>query len=109
MSDPARAKALYESVLGLTPVPRPPLPYPGEWYDLSNGQQLHLMDLSNPDAGVVRPEHGGRDRHIALGIADVGALRSGSSRPASATRPASRDARRCSASDANALEFVELS
>ncbi len=46
---------------------RPDLPYPGEWYELGGGQQLHLMKLPNPDAGSVRPEHGGRDHHLALG------------------------------------------
>ena len=67
VSDLARAKTFYESVLGLTLYPnRPDLPYPGAWYDLGCGQQLHLMQLPNPDAGSVRPEHGGRDRHIAL-------------------------------------------
>jgi drug/metabolite transporter (DMT)-like permease len=35
VSDLARAKAFYESVLGLALYPdRPELPYPGEWYDL---------------------------------------------------------------------------
>ncbi|HEX7972175.1 MAG TPA: VOC family protein, partial [Thiobacillus sp.] len=77
VSDLARAKSFYESVLGLKPYPdRPDLPYPGEWYDLGGGQQLHLMQLPNPDAGSIRPEHGGRDRHIALAVRDMAALKS---------------------------------
>jgi glyoxylase I family protein len=77
VSDLARAKAFYESVLGLTPYPnRPDLPYPGEWYDLGGGQQLHLMQLPNPDVDSVRPEHGGRDRHIALAVRNMAALKS---------------------------------
>lgn len=45
-------------MLGLTSRPCPELPYPGAWYDLGGGQRLHLMCLSNPDTGIVRPEHG---------------------------------------------------
>ena len=57
VSDLGRAKVFYESVLGLKVYPnRPDLPYPGEWYDLGGGQQLHLMQLPNPDAASVRPE-----------------------------------------------------
>ena len=86
VADLARAKTFYESVLGLAPCARPDLLYPGEWYDLGGGQQLHLMCLPDPDAGASRPEHGGRDRHIALG----------------------RAALFCRDPDANALEFVEV-
>jgi catechol-2,3-dioxygenase len=45
------ARTFYESVLGLTPLPdRPALLYSGEWYALNGHQQLHLMQLPNPDA-----------------------------------------------------------
>ncbi|MDO9385338.1 MAG: VOC family protein, partial [Thiobacillus sp.] len=72
-----RARVFYESVLGLKVCPnRPDLPYPGEWYELGGGQQLHLMQLPNPDAASVRPEHGGRDHHIALGVRNMAELKS---------------------------------
>ena len=111
VSDLARAKAFYESVLGLTPYPhRPDLPYPGEWYALGGGQQLHLMQLPNPDASSVRPQHGGRDRHIALGVKDMAALKNrleaaGMSYTASKS---GRAALFCRDPDANTLEFVEV-
>jgi len=77
VSDLARARSFYEIVLGLPRYPnRPDLPYPGEWYDLGGGQQLHLMQLPNPDAGSIRPEHGGRDRHLALAVTNMDALKS---------------------------------
>ena len=77
VADLARARDFYESVLGLRPYPhRPDLPYPGAWYELGGGQQLHLMQLPNPDAGIARPAHGGRDRHIALSVKDMAALKS---------------------------------
>jgi catechol 2,3-dioxygenase-like lactoylglutathione lyase family enzyme len=112
VSDLARAKAFYESVLGLTPYPnRPQLPYPGEWYDLGGGQQLHLMCLPNPDAASVRPEHGGRDRHIALGVRNIAALKSRLD-AAGVSYTASKSGRAalfCRDPDANTLEFVEVS
>lgn len=111
VSDLARAKAFYESVLGLTLYPdRPDLPYPGEWYDLGGGQQLHLMQLPNPDAGSNRPEHGGRDHHIALAVTNMAALKSrleaaGVSYTVSTS---GRAALFCRDPDANTLEFVEI-
>ena len=112
VSDLARAKAFYESVLGLTPYPhRPDLPYPGEWYDLGAGQQLHLMQLPDPDVGSVRPEHGGRDRHIALAVANMTALKSRLD-AAGVRYTASKSGRAalfCRDPDANTLEFVEVS
>lgn len=111
VSDLARAKAFYESVLGLAPYPnRPDLPYPGEWYDLGGGgQQLHLMQLANPDAASIRPEHGGRDRHIALAVRDMAALKSRLD-AAGVKYTASKSGRAalfCRDPDANTLEFVE--
>jgi catechol 2,3-dioxygenase-like lactoylglutathione lyase family enzyme len=102
----------YESVLGLTPYPhRPDLPYPGEWYDLGGGQQLHLMQLPNPDAGSVRPEHGGRDRHIALGVKDMAALRArlDAARVSFTASQSGRSALFCRDPDMNTLEFVAVS
>jgi len=111
VSDLARAKAFYESVLGLTLYPnRPELPYPGEWYDLGGGQQLHLMQLANPDAGSVRPEHGGRDRHIALAVANMDALKSRLDEVGVkyTVSKSGRAALFCRDQDANTLEFVEV-
>jgi glyoxylase I family protein len=112
VSDLARAKNFYESVLGLTLYPnRPDLPYPGEWYDLGGGQQLHLMQLPNPDAGSTRPEHGGRDRHIALGVTNMEALkiRLDAAGVKCTASKSGRAALFCRDPDMNTLEFVEVS
>jgi catechol 2,3-dioxygenase-like lactoylglutathione lyase family enzyme len=111
VSDLARAKAFYESVLGLRRYPhRPDLPYPGEWYDLGGGQQLHLMRLANPDAASTRPEHGGRDRHIALAVTDMAALKNrlDAAGVAYTASKSGRAALFCRDPDANTLEFVEV-
>ena len=111
VSDLARAKTFYESVLGLTRCPnRPELPYPGEWYDLGGGQQLHLMNLPNPDAASVRPAHGGRDHHIALAVSNMDALKSrlDAAGVQYTVSQSGRAALFCRDPDANTLEFVEL-
>jgi glyoxylase I family protein len=112
VSDLDRARVFYEAVLGLKVYPnRPDLPYPGEWYELGNGQQLHLMQLPNPDAASVRPEHGGRDRHIALAVRNMAALKSRLD-AAGVRYTASQSGRAalfCRDPDANTLEFVEIS
>ena len=111
VSDLARAKAFYESVLGLPLLHnRPDLPYPGEWYDLGGGQQLHLMGLPNPDATSVRPEHGGRDRHVALGVNNLDALklRLDKAGVKYSVSKSGRAALFCRDPDMNTLEFVKV-
>lgn len=111
VSDLARARTFYESVLGLAPFPsRPDLPYPGTWYELGGGQQLHLMQLPNPDAASVRPEHGGRDRHIALATRNLDALKARLEK-AGVAYTASKSGRAalfCRDPDLNTLEIVEV-
>ncbi len=71
----ARSRAFYEGVLGLHPDPaRPAMSYDGVWYNVGSGQQIHLLLLPNPEAGLKRPPHGGRDRHVALAVADFSEL-----------------------------------
>ena len=110
VSDLDRARDFYESVLGLQVYPnRPDLPYPGEWYELGGGQQLHLMQLPNPDVASARPEHGGRDRHIALAVKNMEALKSRLD-AAGVRHTMSRSGRAalfCRDPDMNTLEFVE--
>jgi len=56
----------YHQILGLEiDHSRPDLGYPGAWLNVGN-QQIHLIELPNPDPTENRPKHGGRDRHVAL-------------------------------------------
>lgn len=110
VSDLATARAFYESVLGFKPMPdRPDLPYPGQWYALSGQQQLHLMQLNNPDANALRPEHGGRDRHIAFAVTHLDTLETKLEKSGIPyTRSKSgRPALFCRDPDGNTLEFIE--
>jgi len=68
ITDVERAAEFYENVLGLKALPRPDLGFPGRWYDLRNGHQLHLMSVSRMPGHADPPRH---DRHIALSVPDT--------------------------------------
>lgn len=109
VSDLARARAFYEGVLGLIPSDaRPAMNFEGAWYDLGEAQ-IHLLCLPNPEAGLARPEHGGRDRHLALSVRDLDALRAALEAAAVAytLSRSGRAALFCRDPDGNALEFVD--
>lgn len=88
---------------------RPDLGYPGAWLRLGNAQQLHLLELPNPDPVSGRPEHGGRDRHLALAVDSVTALQSRLVEHGivNTMSRSGRAALFCRDPDGNALEFVE--
>ena len=46
------------------------LPYPGAFLKIGP-DQIHLMQLPNPDPITGRPEHGGRDRHTAISVNNI--------------------------------------
>ena len=109
VQDVAVARAFYEEVLGLKPsVNRPDMSFPGVWYEFG-AQQIHLIGLGQ-DPQAINHEHGGRDRHIALSIDDIDALKTRLD-AVGKTYTLSRSGRRalfCRDPDGNALEFVEV-
>jgi glyoxylase I family protein len=110
-SDLARSRAFYEGVLGLRPDPnRPAMSYDGVWYDVAPNQQIHLLLLPDPEAGLQRPAHGGRDRHIALAVSDLAKLTEQLGRAGIAYTLSSsgRRALFCRDPDQNALEFIAV-
>jgi glyoxylase I family protein len=68
VTDVERAAEFYERVLGLSLLPRPDLGFPGRWYDLGNGHQLHLMSVNQMPGHADPPRH---DRHIALAVPNI--------------------------------------
>ena len=109
VADTARSLRFYHDMLGLeVDTQRPDLGYPGAWLKLG-AQQVHLLELPNPDPMTGRPAHGGRDRHCAFTVNDLDALRT---RLDAAAVPytLSKSGRRamfCRDPDGNALEFIE--
>lgn len=109
VEDLPRARRFYEGVLGLLPSPsRPAMSFEGVWYEFGR-QQIHLLCLPGPEKGRSRPEHGGRDRHLALGVDSVEELAArldAAGVPYTRSR-SGRAALFCRDPDMNALEFVE--
>jgi catechol 2,3-dioxygenase-like lactoylglutathione lyase family enzyme len=68
ITDLARARAFYVSVLGLTEIPKPKtFDFVALWFQLADGQTLHLLQKPLPDARSPR--------HFALRVPDAGAAR----------------------------------
>ncbi len=109
VEDTQAALNFYCDILGLRQnMQRPSLGYPGAWLDVGE-QQLHLLELDNPDPREGRPQHGGRDRHIALSVSnlDVIIARLEQSKYPYTTSSSGRRALFCRDPDGNAIEFVE--
>ena len=98
----------YREILGLQQVDRPDLGFPGAWLQLG-AQQLHLLELENPDPITGRPEHGGRDRHVALNAISLTPLQDILNK-AGIVYTMSKSGRRalfCRDPDGNAIEIIE--
>jgi len=75
VSETRRALHFYHNILGLPIIAsRPELGYPGAWLSVG-AQQIHLLELPNPDPVTGRPVHGGRDRHIAFAVKNLPQLK----------------------------------
>jgi glyoxylase I family protein len=108
-TDLTQSRAFYEGVLGLQlNLDRPTMNYDGVWYDVADKQQIHLMLLPNPEAGLERPAHGGRDRHVALAVSDIAKLimRLDQAEVVYTLSQSGRRAVFCRDPDGNALEFI---
>ncbi|MFT7234739.1 MAG: glyoxylase I family protein [Methylophagaceae bacterium] len=89
---------------------RPDFAFDGAWIDISDsGQQIHLMRLPNPDSAEGRPDHGGRDKHLALVVEDIVKLeqRLIDANVKFTKSKSGRAAFFCRDPDGNALEFAE--
>ena len=108
-SNLVKARGFYEDALNLKASPaRPALGFEGVWYDLAPNQQIHLMQLPDPEAGLIRPAHGGRDRHVALAVSNLASLieRLKMAGVSFTLSQSGRQALFCRDPDQNALEFI---
>jgi len=109
VANTGKALEFYTGILGLeVDDSRPDLAYPGAWLQAGNGQ-IHLLEVPNPDPVVNRPEHGGRDRHLALQVTDLSAViqRLEKAGIVYSKSKSGRLALFCRDFDANAIELVE--
>lgn len=67
-TDVERSRRFYREILGLREIERPPFPFPGAWFQVAGGQQLHL--IVHGDA-TLRGLKGidTRDNHFAIRVA----------------------------------------
>jgi len=109
VADTARSVVFYTSILGLAiDDSRPDLGYPGAWLNVGS-QQIHLLEVPNPDPVTHRPEHGGRDRHLALQVSDLNKVikRLDKAGIRYSKSKSGRAALFCRDPDANAIELLE--
>ena len=109
VNDTGVALGFYRDLLGLEPDEnRPDLGYPGAWLKIGD-QQIHLLQLPNPDPVDHRPQHGGRDRHLAFRVDELSGLveRLEQGKINFTLSRSGRKALFCRDPDGNALEFIE--
>ncbi len=109
VKDTRQALDFYCSILKLKiDSSRADLGFRGAWLNVGS-QQIHLLELPNPDPTENRPEHGGRDRHTAFSITDLDKLievLSENDIPYTVSK-SGRKALFCRDPDENALEFIQ--
>lgn len=108
VSNTQESLKFYCGILGLKQLERPNFPYDGAWLDLG-AQQVHLLELPNPDATTGRPEHGGKDRHIAFHVLNLDLVKESldAGTVLYTMSVSGRKALFCRDIDGNALEFIE--
>ena len=109
VADTVKALEFYQGILGLQcDESRPDLGYPGAWLQIGK-TQIHLLQVPNPDSMNNRPEHGGRDYHVALQVSDLDELikRLNAASIEYSKSKSGRAALFCRDYDGNAIELVE--
>ncbi len=69
--DLEKSKHFYGEILGLTEIPRPNFDFPGAWYDLGWGRQLHLIQDNREHRNPTFREGkdvDSRDIHFAIRV-----------------------------------------
>ncbi len=107
VSNTDKSLEFYCGIMGLETAERPVLDFPGAWLQVGE-QQIHLLELPNPDSTDNRPQHGGRDRHTAFSVQDLDVLRQRLDEAGidySMSR-SGREALFCRDPDGNAIELI---
>ncbi len=110
IADTQRSLHFYHNILGLEiDKQRPDLGFPGAWLNIGD-QQIHLLELPNPDPVNGRPKHGGRDRHTAIGVTNLAQLIQilDEHNIQYTSSSSGRKALFCRDPDGNALEFIQV-
>ena len=108
VSETETSLTFYRGLLGIPTCERPDLGFPGAWLQIAE-QQIHLLELPNPDSVTERPEHGGKDRHIAFSVSGLESIREKLEEQGIAytLSKSGRKALFCRDPDGNAVELIE--
>ena len=110
VANTSKALEFYTGILGLeVDESRPDLAYPGAWLQIADSQ-IHLLELPDPDSKSNRPEHGGRDHHLALLVSDLETIiqRLQHAGINYSKSKSGRTALFCRDFDGNAIELIEV-
>jgi glyoxylase I family protein len=109
VTNTSKALEFYKGILDLeVDESRPDIGYPGAWLQVGSSQ-IHLLEVPDPYASINRPEHGGRDNHVALQVSDLDEIirRLQAAGIAYSKSKSGRMALFCRDFDGNAVELVE--
>jgi glyoxylase I family protein len=109
VANTSKALEFYKGILDLeVDESRPDIGYPGAWLQVGSSQ-IHLLEVPDPYASINRPEHGGRDNHVALQVSDLDEIirRLQAAGIAYSKSKSGRMALFCRDFDGNAVELVE--
>jgi glyoxylase I family protein len=67
VSDLDRSISFYRDIIGLEQIVRPNFPFPGAWFRLADGQELHLIVHTNPTYRTGKTVDS-RDIHFAARV-----------------------------------------
>jgi len=109
VADTQKALDFYCGLLGIEQCERPDLKFSGAWLQIGQ-QQIHLLEIDNPDSVEGRPDHVGRDRHLAFGVNDLQAVlnKLDAAEISYTASQSGRKAAFCRDPDGNGVELVEV-
>ena len=109
VADTNKSLEFYTGALGMQQIDRPDLGFPGAWLQVGTNEQIHLLELENTDPVTGRPEHGGRDRHLALSVSELAPVRADLDKKGIfyTLSKSGRQALFCRDPDGNAVEILE--
>ncbi|NOQ79226.1 MAG: glyoxalase [Gammaproteobacteria bacterium] len=111
VQDLAQAIHFYCHIIGFEQdQQRPKMTFEGAWLNIG-AQQIHLLVLPETEQKLNQPEHGGRDRHLAIHVTQIEGIKQNleANQIAFTMSHSGRQALFCRDPDGNALEFIKVS
>ncbi|MCU7937710.1 MAG: VOC family protein [gamma proteobacterium symbiont of Bathyaustriella thionipta] len=110
VQDLAQSLHFYTHIIGFEhDQQRPEMSFEGAWLNVGE-QQIHLLALPETEQTINQPEHAGRDRHLAIHVTQIEAIKQNleASQIAFTMSRSGREALFCRDPDGNGLEFIKV-